>query len=174
MVLCGALGLPFEPLKPRFDLGQDVTDSRQVIVRLRQPPQRVVTFALIRAEACRILEEGIAARPADIDVIWANGYGFPRQLGGPMHWAERLGWRRIADGLAAWHQRTGDDVFRPNTWHSIELNATVKVPEWGGQEVRFALEEDAAPLEGGKWDWIDGRQEQFYLIQPSSGTSARQ
>ena len=38
----------------------------------------------------------------------------------------------------------GDYVFRANTWHSIELNATHKVPEWGGQDVRFALEEDAA------------------------------
>ena len=60
----------------------------------------------------------------------------------------------------------GDYVFRPNTWHSIELNATFNVPEWGNQPVRFALEEDAALLPGGKWDWVDGRQETFYLIKP--------
>jgi Xaa-Pro aminopeptidase len=59
----------------------------------------------------------------------------------------------------------GDYVFRPNTWHSIELNATHKVPEWGGQAVRFALEEDAAILADGAWDWIDGRQTMFYLIK---------
>lgn len=58
----------------------------------------------------------------------------------------------------------GDYVLRPNTWHSIELNARVAVPEWDGQEVRFALEEDAALLEGG-WDWVDGRQTEFYLIR---------
>lgn len=58
----------------------------------------------------------------------------------------------------------GDDVFRPNTWHSIELNAAVKVPEWDNQEVRFALEEDAALLADG-WSWIDGRQTAFYLIR---------
>jgi len=42
----------------------------------------------------------------------------------------------------------GDYMFYPYTWHSIELNATFKVPEWGGQAVRFPLEEDAvnAPL----------------------------
>ena len=40
----------------------------------------------------------------------------------------------------------GDYMFCPYTWHSIELNATHKVPEWGGQAVRFALEEDAAIL----------------------------
>jgi Xaa-Pro aminopeptidase len=59
----------------------------------------------------------------------------------------------------------GDYVFRPNTWHSIELNVTHKVPEWAGQPVRFALEEDAAILADGKWDWVDGRQTEFYLIK---------
>ena len=43
----------------------------------------------------------------------------------------------------------GDYVFHANTWHSIELSATMAVPEWGGQEVRFALEEDAALLDPG-------------------------
>jgi len=57
----------------------------------------------------------------------------------------------------------GDYVFRPNTWHSIELNVTHKVKEWGEQPVQFALEEDAALLDSG-WDWIDSRQTTFYLI----------
>ena len=60
----------------------------------------------------------------------------------------------------------GDYVFRPNTWHSIELNATHPVPEWDNQPVRFALEEDAALMPDGTWDWIDGRQTEFYLIRP--------
>ncbi len=58
----------------------------------------------------------------------------------------------------------GDYVFRPNTWHSIELNVTHVVKEWDNQPVRFALEEDAAILDTG-WDWIDGRQTEFYLIK---------
>ena len=37
------------------------------------------------------------------------------------------------------------------------------VPEWGGQEVRIALEEDAA-LTGGAMSWLDGRQTRFHLI----------
>jgi Xaa-Pro aminopeptidase len=59
----------------------------------------------------------------------------------------------------------GDYPFFAYTWHSIELNATHKVPEWSGQAVRFALEEDAAIMPDGKWDWIDGRQTTFYLIK---------
>jgi Xaa-Pro aminopeptidase len=58
----------------------------------------------------------------------------------------------------------GDYIFRPNTWHSIELNVTHKVKDWGDQPVRFALEEDAALLEGG-WQWIAPRQTMFYLIR---------
>jgi len=58
----------------------------------------------------------------------------------------------------------GDYVFRPDTWHSIELNVMHKVPEWNGQAVRFALEEDAGLFAEG-WKWIDGRQEQLYLIR---------
>jgi Xaa-Pro aminopeptidase len=58
----------------------------------------------------------------------------------------------------------GDYVFRPHTWHSIELNVTHRVKEWEDQPVRFALEEDAAMLDNG-WDWIDGRQTTFYLIK---------
>ena len=58
----------------------------------------------------------------------------------------------------------GDYIFRPDTWHSIELNVMHPVPEWGGQSVRFALEEDAALLDKG-WDWIDGRQTRLYLIR---------
>ncbi len=57
----------------------------------------------------------------------------------------------------------GDYIFRPDTWHSIELNVLHPVKEWDNQPVRFALEEDAALLQSG-WDWIDGRQTQFYLI----------
>jgi Xaa-Pro aminopeptidase len=58
----------------------------------------------------------------------------------------------------------GDYIFRPHTWHSIELNVRHPVPEWNNQVVMFALEEDAALTDSG-WDWIDGRQTTFYLIR---------
>jgi Xaa-Pro aminopeptidase len=58
----------------------------------------------------------------------------------------------------------GDYIFRPNTWHSIELNVKHNVPEWGNQPVQFALEEDAALLDTG-WAWIAGPQTQFYLVK---------
>lgn len=46
-------------------------------------------------EGAKILEERIALRASDIDVIYCHGYGFPKHLGGPMYWAERQGFDRI-------------------------------------------------------------------------------
>ncbi|MER9297466.1 3-hydroxyacyl-CoA dehydrogenase NAD-binding domain-containing protein [Mesorhizobium sp. M0621] len=64
-------------------------------------------------EGAKILEEGIAARASDIDVVWVNGYGFPIGKGGPMFWAGLEGGARIVERLEYWHQRTGKDVFKP-------------------------------------------------------------
>ncbi|CAN7251024.1 3-hydroxyacyl-CoA dehydrogenase NAD-binding domain-containing protein [Mesorhizobium sp. LjRoot246] len=63
-------------------------------------------------EGAKILEEGIAARASDIDVVWVNGYGFPVGKGGPLFWAGLEGAARIVERLEYWHQRTGKDVFR--------------------------------------------------------------
>lgn len=64
-------------------------------------------------EGARILEEGIATRASDIDVVWVYGYGFPVGKGGPMFWAESEGLGRIVVRLEHWHGRTGNDVFSP-------------------------------------------------------------
>lgn len=59
-------------------------------------------------EGIRILEEGIAQRPGDIDVIWCNGYGFPNWRGGPMHWADEYGLDRIYAALTGYRQSLGE------------------------------------------------------------------
>lgn len=63
-------------------------------------------------EGAKILEEGIAARASDIDVVWVNGYGFPVGKGGPMFWAGLEGVDKIIGRLGHWHERTGKDIFR--------------------------------------------------------------
>ncbi|MDQ0137756.1 3-hydroxyacyl-CoA dehydrogenase [Neorhizobium galegae] len=64
-------------------------------------------------EGLRILDEKIASRASDIDLVWVHGYGFPQGKGGPMHWGEAYGMDKISDALAKWHSRTGRDIFRP-------------------------------------------------------------
>lgn len=60
-------------------------------------------------EGALILEEGVAQRASDIDVVWLNGYGWPARTGGPMHWAETRGLDRIVAGLKALAPYLGDD-----------------------------------------------------------------
>ncbi|HJV87756.1 MAG TPA: 3-hydroxyacyl-CoA dehydrogenase NAD-binding domain-containing protein [Noviherbaspirillum sp.] len=67
----------------------DITDE-EIIERCLYP--------LIN-EGARILEEGISYRPSDIDLVWVNGYGFPDYRGGPMHMADTIGIRKIAERL---------------------------------------------------------------------------
>ncbi|MBI4520941.1 MAG: enoyl-CoA hydratase/isomerase family protein [Gemmatimonadetes bacterium] len=64
-------------------------------------------YALIN-EGAKILEEGLALRAADIDVIYMNGYGFPAWRGGPMFYADRVGLPAIHAKVAAFHREFGD------------------------------------------------------------------
>ena len=57
----------------------------------------------------------------------------------------------------------GDVIMRYDTCYTVELSVTCPVPEWGSQEVAFALEQDAAFTAGGPL-FLDGRQTQFHLI----------
>ena len=58
----------------------------------------------------------------------------------------------------------GDVLVLPSTWFSIELEATSPIPEWGGQLLRSAQEEDAIVDENGKVSWVLERQTRYYLV----------
>jgi 3-hydroxyacyl-CoA dehydrogenase len=60
-------------------------------------------------EGAKILEEGMAQRASDIDVVWIYGYGWPVYRGGPMHWADSEGLQKIVDGLKNQEARMGSD-----------------------------------------------------------------
>ena len=69
-------------------------------------------FALIN-EGARLLGEGIAAVPGDIDAIWCNGYGFPRFRGGPMFYADTLGPAVVLDGVQRFADTLGRQYWTP-------------------------------------------------------------
>ena len=60
-------------------------------------------------EAARVVDEGIAERPLDVDVTLLNGYGFPRWRGGPMHYADTVGLDKILTDIKEFQQE--DDWF---------------------------------------------------------------
>jgi len=70
------------------------------------------TFALIN-EGAAILGERIAASAADIDVIWCNGYGFPRWRGGPMFHADAVGVPAVLAGIERFARTLGTQYWQP-------------------------------------------------------------
>jgi len=93
----------------------------EVAADLGQPRKAVLPEGIIERllfpminEAARILDEGIARRPGDIDVIWVHGYGFPAWRGGPMHYADSVGLERVRDRLNEFADKTGDERHRPS------------------------------------------------------------
>jgi len=59
-------------------------------------------------EGAKILAEGLAQRPGDIDTVWLYGYGFPRQRGGPMFYADTVGLKKIYDVMSKLYDEHGE------------------------------------------------------------------
>jgi 3-hydroxyacyl-CoA dehydrogenase len=64
-------------------------------------------------EGAKILEEKIAIRASDIDVIWVYGYGWPVYRGGPMFWADQIGLKAVRDRMLQFQKATGDAFWAP-------------------------------------------------------------
>jgi Xaa-Pro aminopeptidase len=114
-------------------------------------------FATVGATGNAALAAALAQAKAEglTPSIYCHPVGYHGHAAGPP-----IGMTDYQNGVPV----RGEYIFRPDTWHSIELNVRHPVPEWGDQSVMFALEEDAVLTAKG-WDWIDGRQTQFYLIK---------
>jgi 3-hydroxyacyl-CoA dehydrogenase len=97
-----------EALITRISQEQGVTrrafTADEIVARLMDPMVN---------EGARILEEGIAARPGDIDIVWLNGYNWPAWRGGPMHWADSVGLDVIVKRLEAQAAESGDASLEP-------------------------------------------------------------
>jgi len=62
-----------------------------------------------------ILEEGIALRASDIDLVYLNGYGFPVWRGGPMHWAGTVGLGAVSQAVERYYGQTGREHWSPSS-----------------------------------------------------------
>jgi len=64
-------------------------------------------------EGAKILEEGKAIRPSDVDVVWVNGYGWPVYRGGPMHYGDQVGPDKVLAKMQEFQAKMGD-TFKPS------------------------------------------------------------
>jgi 3-hydroxyacyl-CoA dehydrogenase len=81
-------------------------------------------------EGIRILEEGVALRSGDVDVVWTAGYGFPRYRGGPLFYADLIGPSTVLAGIAKYRA-----IFGPMHWEPAPLLARLaregrRLAEW--------------------------------------------
>jgi 3-hydroxyacyl-CoA dehydrogenase len=81
-------------------------------------------------EGIRILEEGVALRAGDIDVVWTAGYGFPRHRGGPLFHADLIGLGTLYEGILKYR-----GIFGPMHWEPAPLLARLaregrRLAEW--------------------------------------------
>ena len=64
-------------------------------------------------EGIRIIEEGVALRTGDVDVVWTSGYGFPRYRGGPLFHADTIGLPTLLGGILKYRQQFGPMHWEP-------------------------------------------------------------
>jgi 3-hydroxyacyl-CoA dehydrogenase len=88
----------------------EARDIRQRSIHDSEIEERCI-LPLINVGA-QLLDDGVAYRAKDIDVVWTLGYGFPRHLGGPMFYADTLGLRNVLARIEDYHRRLGH-YWRP-------------------------------------------------------------
>ena len=89
----------------RFEITRQTVSEEVILDRL--------LLALVN-EGTRILEEGIATRPSDIDIVYLNGYGFPAWRGGPMFHADTVGLDTVVKKITALYNFTQDEFWKPS------------------------------------------------------------
>jgi 3-hydroxyacyl-CoA dehydrogenase len=99
----------FKATARRLDVPQRAHSADEILERCVYP--------LIN-EGIRILEEGVAIRASDVDVVWCAGYGFPRYRGGPLFHADTIGLKTVHDGILKYR-----DQFGPMHWQPAPLLA---------------------------------------------------
>jgi 3-hydroxyacyl-CoA dehydrogenase len=84
-------------------------------------------------EGFRILDEGVALRASDIDVVWTSGYGFPRYRGGPMFYADTIGLSTLLDGMSKYRSMFGPMHWQPARLLVQLVEQGVSLAEWESQ-----------------------------------------
>jgi 3-hydroxyacyl-CoA dehydrogenase len=87
---------------PAVDQIVEASAREQGITRREPSSEEIIErcFYPLVNQGARILEEGIALRSGDIDVVWINGFGFPATRGGPMFWADTVGLAKVRDAIS--------------------------------------------------------------------------
>jgi Xaa-Pro aminopeptidase len=157
-----ALGLNTDTQHMGYVLREGERDAPDGLKRALLNSNRLQDLLLAEMRPGRTGNEVLASTLGAMRAAGINGTVYTHPIGDRGHGAGPL--------IGLWdHQEgvpgRGDVSLLPATWFSIELQATTPVPEWGGQLVRSAQEEDAELGADGRMRWILRRQTQFHLVR---------
>jgi 3-hydroxyacyl-CoA dehydrogenase len=123
--------------RTRHDDPEALVILREHAARLGVPQKRHTEEEIVERclypllnEGLRILEEGIALRAGDIDVVWTSGYGFPRYRGGPMFYADTIGLKTLHDGMLEYRAQFGPMHWEPSPLLTRLVNEGRSLADW--------------------------------------------
>ena len=157
-----ALGLNTDTQHMGYVLRPGERDVPEGLKQALKNSNRLQDILLAEMRPGRSGNEVLAAALAQMRAAGITGTIYTHPIGDRGHGAGPL--------IGLWdHQEgvpgRGDVSLLPNTWFSIELQATTPLPEWGNQPVRSAQEEDAELGADGQMRWILRRQTQFHVVK---------
>ena len=157
-----ALGLNTDTQHMGYVLGPEESAPPAGLVHALERGQRLQAIVLEEVRVGRTGNEVLTRARERMVAEGIDGTVYTHPIGDHGHGAGPL--------IGLWDRQEGvpgrgDVPVRANTWFSIELQATTPVPEWDGQPVRMALEEEAAIDEAGRIDWVLAAQQEFHLIR---------
>jgi len=157
-----AMGLATDTQHMGYVLREGETDVPEGLKRALRNANRLQDIVMARMKPGLTGNEVLAESLAEMNREGISGRIYNHPIGDFGHGPGAI--------IGLWDRQEGvpgrgDVRLIPDMWHSIELNAVTKVPEWDGQEVRIALEEDAAMTSEGKMKWILNRQEEFHIVR---------
>ena len=157
-----ALGLNTDTQHMGYVLREGERDAPEGLKRALLNSNRLQDLLLAEMRPGRTGNEVLTATLAAMRAAGINGTVYTHPIGDRGHGAGPLiGLWDHQEGV----QGRGDVPLLPGTWFSIELQATTPAPEWGGQLVRSAQEEDAELATDGAMRWILRRQTAFHLVK---------
>ena len=93
-----------EEQSAKYDFKRRAVSDEEIIER--------TIYGLVN-EGARILQEGIAQRPSDIDIVYLYGYAFPVAKGGPMYYADQVGLKNVYAKICEFNERSKDGTWEP-------------------------------------------------------------
>ncbi len=157
-----AMGLNTDTQHMAYVLREGETDAPAGIKKALTQTNRMQDILMEKMKSGRTGNEVLADAIATMKAEKINGTFYTHPIGDHGHGAGPL--------IGLWDRQEGvpgrgDVKLLPHSWFSIELGSRTAVPEWGGQELSVAQEEDAWMGADGKMSWVLPRQTKYHLIK---------